>query len=177
MLQNQTNSTNFRLDVPDQHATEQFVLNVQSASIPGLRIPVTDAPLNSTGAGRMNIPGTTTEFDPLMVRIILDEQLDAYIQVYQWMLSINDYARKNPTMWGKFPQPKAMMLHVLNNTKNDIIATFNYYNAWPSELGEIEYSYTETGDVAITCVVTFNYSYFEIEKDNKVVRPFIKGQG
>lgn len=174
-LQNQSNITNFRLDIPNQRSTEQFLLNVQTASIPGMRLTVTEMPLNAQGTARAQVPGTATEFDPLIVTVLMDEDLEAYIQVYRWMLSLNDYARQHSTMWQEVKQPPAMQLHVLNNTKTDIVATFNYFGAWPSELGEIEYSYTEEGDVAVTFTVTFNYSYFEIEKNGCIIRPRTAG--
>lgn len=170
-LQNQSNITNFRIDIPDQHTTEQFLLNVQTASIPGMRLSVTEMPLNAQGTARAQVPGSTTEFDPLIVTVLMDENLEAWIQIYRWMLSLNDYARQNSTMWKNVEQPKALQLHVLNNTKTDIVATFNYFNAWPSELSEIEYTYTDEGDVAVTFTVTFNYSYFEVERNGAVIRP------
>jgi hypothetical protein len=170
-LNNQSNITNFMLDIPSSTGIKTMLMNVQSASIPGFRIPPTEMPLNSQGTARQNVPSTTTEFDPLIVRVLLDEDFEAYTEMYRWMLSLNDYARQTPTMWGTVNQPPAITLHVLNNSKRDIIASFNYHGAWPSEIGEIEYSYTEDGDVSVTFTITFFFKYFEIEKDGELIRP------
>lgn len=170
-LNNQSNITNFMLDIPASAGIKTMLMNVQSASIPGFRIPPTELPLGAQGTARQNIPSTTAEFDPLIVRILLDEDFNAYTEIYRWMISINDYARQTPSMWGTVDQPPAITLHVLNNSKRDIIASFNYYGAWPSEIGEIEYSYTEDGDVSVTFTVTFFFKYFEVEKEGELIRP------
>ncbi|AAQ81453.1 gp3 [Aeromonas phage 31] len=170
-LNNQSNITNFLLDIPASAGIKVALMNVQQASIPGFRIPPTELPLGEQGTARQNIPSTTTEFDPLIVRILLDEDYDAYFEIYRWMLSINDYARQTPTMWGTTSQPPGVTLHVLSNSKHDIVASFNYQGAWPSEIGEIEYSYTEEGDVSAYFTVTFFFKYFEIERKGQLVRP------
>ncbi|QBX32827.1 tip of tail tube [Aeromonas phage Asfd_1] len=175
-LNNQSNISNFTLDIPPSFGLGMTLMNIQSASIPGMRIPPTELPLAQFGVGRQTGPGSTTEFDPLIVRVLCDEDYEAYLEIYRWMISLNDYARQTPTMWGKTGQPPAVTLHVLNNSKRDIVASFNYYGAWPSELGEIEYSTTEEGDVSVTFTVTFHYKYFEIEKDGKTVRPIQRGE-
>ncbi|UYD57414.1 tail tube terminator protein [Aeromonas phage B614] len=170
-LNNQSNITNFMIDIPASTGIKSSLMNVQTASIPGFRIPPTELPLAEQGTARQNVPSTTTEFEPLIVRFLMDEDYESYLEIYRWMLSLNDYARQTPSMWGTVHQPTAITLHVLNNSKRDIVASFNYYGAWPSEIGEIEYSYTEEGDVSVTFTVTFFFKYFEIEKGGNLVRP------
>lgn len=175
---NQTNISNFVLDIPDANITRAFKLNVQSALIPGLRIPVTDAPSGTKGLGRAKLPGSTIEFDPLVCRFLVDEEMKSWLDLYLWMISINNYATLENNGWEEGVLPKFITLHILNNTKTDIVLSIHYYGAWISDLSEIEYNYTEDGDPAVTCVATFNYKYYVVEKDGIIIdtRESIKSQ-
>lgn len=169
-LNNQTNITNFALHVPDNGLTEPFVVNVQSVILPSVRIPVTDTPTGKFGLGRSGLPGSTLEHDGISIRFLVDEDFNNYISIYKWMLSINNYITLHNTAWEPSGQPVAMTLHLLDNDKKDIVCTYHFYGAWPSDLGEIEFSYTEEGDPAISCLCLFQFKYFEIEKDGVVIR-------
>ena len=166
---NQTNTTNFILDIPDANITKAFKLNVQSSLIPGIRIPVTDTPTGTKGLGRSKLPGSTVEFDPLVCRFLVDEDLDSWVDLYTWMISINNYLTHDNNGWHDGVLPKFITLHILDNTRTVPVMSIHYHGAWCSELGEIEYNYTEDGDPAITCVATFNYKYFVVEKDGKII--------
>lgn len=176
MIQNAVNITNFRLEIPDQKATEAFQVLVQKANLCAMRIPAQDFALGPQGVGRQHLMGATTEFDPLIVRVVVDEELQSYLQIYRWMISLNDYAYYDPSMHGtsnngNVEPPKAMTLHVLNNSKTEIIASFNYINAYPMEISELEFDYTQDGDPIMTVDVQFGFKYLEIEQNGQVIRP------
>lgn len=166
---NQTNITNFALDIPDANITRAFKLNVQSALIPGIRIPPTNTPAGTKGLARANLPGSTVEFDPLVVRFLVDENLDAWVDLYTWMLSINNYLTHDNMGWNEGTLPKFITLHILDNTKENIVMSIHYYGAWCSDLGEIEYTFVEDSDPAVSCVATFNYKYYVIEKNGRII--------
>lgn len=169
-LYNQINQTNFRMDIPNGKETEAFVLNIQTTTLPGIRIPMTDTPLGKKGLGRAQLPGSTFEHDPLMIRFLVDEYMTSYIQMYRWMLGINNYVSHDNSYWVT-KQPEAVMLHVLDNDKKNIIMTYHMYGAWPSDLSELEFQYNEEGDPAITCMAILPFKYFEIEQDGKIITP------
>ncbi|EQA7786709.1 hypothetical protein ACX818_001295 [Acinetobacter baumannii] len=166
---NQTNITNFRLDVPDAHITEAFNLNVQSALIPGISIPAVNTPLGNKGLARANRPGTTFEFEPLVLRVLVDEKLDAWEDVYRWMLSINNYITHDNTGSIEGVLPEFITLHILSNDKKDIVMSIHYHGAWPQMMGDLEFNYTEESDPAMYVNVTFNYSYFTVEKNGVII--------
>lgn len=166
---NQTNITNFLLDIPDANITKAFKLNVQSALIPGIRIPPTDMPSGTQGLGRARLPGSTVEFDPLVCRFLVDEKLDSWVDLYKWMLSINNYLTHDNVGWKEGTLPKFITLHILDNTKETIVMSIHYHGAWCSDLSEIEYTFVEDGDPAVTCVATFQYKYYIIEKDGVII--------
>ncbi|QPI13968.1 tail completion and sheath stabilizer protein [Serratia phage 4S] len=169
-LYNQINQTNFRLEIPDGDTTKAFVLNGQTATLPGISIPITDSPTGKKGLGRSQIPGTTFEHEPFMCRFLVDENMTSYLQMYKWMLSINDYVNHNNTYWTT-KQPEAALLHILDNTKTQIIMTYIMYGAWPQSLSELELNYNEEGDPAITCMAIIPFKYFQIEQNGKIITP------
>ncbi|QQK88035.1 tail completion protein [Providencia phage PSTRCR_127] len=169
-LVNQTNITNFLVQIPDGQLTESFVLNVQSFILPGVRIPVTETPTGPMGLGRSMLPGSTFEHDGLSIRFLVDENFDSYVSLYKWMLTINNYITSHNTAWSPSGQPEALSLHILDNDKKDIVCTYHFYGTWPSDLGEIEFSYMEEGDPAISCLCIFQFKYFEIEKDGVIIK-------
>jgi hypothetical protein len=166
---NQTNITNFALDVPDANITEAFKLNVQTALIPGISIPVTNTSLGPRGVGRANRPGSTFEFEPLVCRVLVDENLDAWLDIYKWMLALNNYMTQESNGWEPGVLPPFITLHILNNDKTKTVMSVHYYNAWPSMMGDLEYSFTDDGDPAINLNVTFHYSHFAIEKNGVII--------
>lgn len=168
---NQTNTTNFVLEVADSGLTQAFKLNVQSGPIPGVRIPISDVPGGTQGLTRAQLPGTTTEFDPLTIRFLVDEYLESWTQMYQWMLSVNNYPDRERSGWRNREDsfPKAATMHILNNDKDDIILSIHFYGAWCSDLSEIEFNLTEDTDPAMICTAIIPYKYFEVEKDGIII--------
>lgn len=167
-LFNQTNTTNFVVDIPDKGLTKSFTLNAQSATIPGIRIPISDVPTGTQGRGRAQLPGTTFEFDPLIIRFLVDEELESWLCMYKWMLSINNYISDTNDNWVN-KEDYFITVHILDNSKKKIVLSVHYYGAWCSDLSEIDYSYTEDGDPAIICTATIPYKYMLVEKDGVII--------
>lgn len=166
---NQTNATNFVLDIPDAGLTDAFQLNISSALIPGMSIPVTNTALGNKGLGRANIPGSTFEFEPLVVRVLMDEHLQSWVEIYKWMLSINNYITHDNNGWNPNVLPPFITLHILNNDKTKDILTLHYFGAWPQTVGDLEYDFTVDGDPAIYANITFQYKYFAVERNGVII--------
>lgn len=166
---NQSNLTNFRLEIPDAGLTDAFKLNVQTALIPGISIPVTNIPAGTQGLARGNIPGSTIEFDPLVTRVLIDEDLDAWSDIYTWMLSYNNYLTHESNGHKEGVLPEFITLHILNNDKTKIVMSIHYYGAWPQAMGDLEFSFIEEGDPAPYVNVTWQYKYFAVEKNGVII--------
>ncbi|QEA10637.1 tail tube [Enterobacter phage vB_EhoM-IME523] len=178
-LFNQTNVTNFILEVSDNGLTESFKLNCQAATLPGIHIPVGDLPGGTQGISRAKLPGSTIEFDPLMVNFLVDRELSGWLEIYKWMLSLNNYMTHESEAWHASGQPSAVTVHILDNSKQNIVMSIHYYGAWPSDLSEIEFNYREDSDPAVPCMATFNFKSFAVEIDGNIVlgRPQIDDAG
>lgn len=166
---NQANVTNFIVDIPDSGITSAFSLNAQSAVIPGIRIPQVETVTGPQGLGRAYRAGTTFEFDPLTVRFLVDEDLDSWLQIYQWMITTNNYLTGENTAQKSGGAPDYVTVHILDNSKTKIVLSVNYYKPFISDLSEIEFSYTEEGDPQMICTATIPFTFMQVEKDGKVV--------
>lgn len=169
-LYNQTNTTNFLLEIPDGNLTKAFKLNLQMAAIPGIHIPVTEVAGQPQGLHRAHLSSPTIEFDSVPVRVLVDENLDSWVQCYQWMLACNNYLNRDKSGWNQ-PDgfPSAVLMHILDNDKRDIVTTIRYVGGWISDLSEIEYNLAEETDPAMYFVATLNYNYLEVEKNGQIV--------
>lgn len=168
-IYNQTHFTNFYLDIPDAGLTKGFRLNIQGASIPGIRTPGVELPAGTQGFARATIPGSTIEFDPLVIRVLIDENLDSWVELYKWMLITNNYITQKNEAQIKEHVPEFITLHVLDNTKENIVLSIHYFGAWVGELGEVEFNFTEEGDPPITMITTFPYKYFKVERNGQII--------
>ena len=166
---NQTNITNFILVIPQDKVTTGFVLNAQNAEIPGINIPITMAPAQTQGLSTGAFPGSGFEFDPLNVTFLLDENMDAWVQMYKWMLATNNYIDRNQSGWMNNDLPRPVSLHILDNTKQNIILTINLYGCWCSALSPVSFDYRTTEDPAPTCVATLHFRNMTVEKDGSTV--------
>lgn len=169
-LFNQTNTTNFLLEVPDGNLTKAFKLNLQVAAVPGIHIPVTEVAGQPQGMHRASLSSATIEFDAVPCRFLVDEKLESWVQCYQWMLACNNYLNRDKSGWSHNDGfPDAVLMHILDNDKRDIVMTIRYVGAWISDLSEIEYSLAEDSDVPMYCTATLNYKYIEVEQNGVII--------
>lgn len=168
---NQLHQTNFRLEIPDNGATLDLVIAVQRATIPNIEIEPAQVMINRQTRG--NLPGSGVTFTPLMVMILLDEDMKAYGEMYKWLISTCDWKSGKSTGIGPDASmgPKNIQLHILDNSKQKIVATYTFIDAWPSSLGEVELSYADEGNMAVTCQVMFQYKYMEFSMNGVTVKP------
>lgn len=160
---NQTNITNFIFDVPDGKLTKAFQLNVQTATLPGVSIPVTNVPAQAQGISTGSAPGSGIEFTPIEIEFIVDEYFKSWLQMYEWMLSTNNYIDRSQSGWTNNDKPRICMLHVLDNAKKDVVMTIKLSHAWCSELDPISFDYGAGKDPAIKCKATIHYMKMAVD--------------
>lgn len=170
-INNFTHKTNFRLDIPDGGLTKSFQLNVQETSLPGMIMSTVNLNLNKQM--KSTIAGTGVQFDPLSVRIILDEEMKSYAEVLQWMTSTTDFKTNKSTHPSKLP--KMALVHVISNDKRDIMCTFRYHEPFPISMGPVDYSFAEDGNMAIQMDVQIGYKYFDLEIGGKIISAMPNG--
>ncbi|AJT61160.1 hypothetical protein [Vibrio phage XZ1] len=176
-MKNLTMKNNFRIDIPDNNATQAFQWQIQTATIPGVTMEIASITRGPKYAKLANnhVAGSGTSYDDLSIQFLVDEEMRTYAELYRWLITMN-----NPTGASTSDGivPVTMLLHVLDNNKDKIVATYRFVNAFPKSLSAVEWNYTESGDVeVVTCDVEFEYSYFEmihkVDGKEEVITPYM----
>lgn len=117
-------------------------------SIPALSLPEVSTPFRNT---QSYTPGDRLDYAGFDMRFIVSENMENYIELYNWI--------RNNAQVDKW-KCSDMILHILtssNNTNKQI----RYVDAFPTNIGAIEF-HTQNTDVEYVSVdASFRYNYFE----------------
>ena len=173
--------TQFRFGIHQLPKVEFFTV---SANLPGVSVPSTTL---ATPFTDISIMGEKTEFENLSISFIVDEYLENYISLHDWLTGIGfpksrsqfstfrDTTSKTPdsqkgvsTDIGNVKQStpdKAMysdaFLMVLSN-KNNPIVEINFHNIYPTSLSGLDFTQTATDVEYMTASAEFEYQIYEI---------------
>ena len=156
---------NFRLVLQKAPLLNFFL---QSASIPGLSFagnitmptPLIDIP----------IPGEKLVYSPLSVSFMVDEDMTNYMEIFNWMISL---AAKDLQPFARYQAQTSIepdvnsrdrsdiKLMILTSSKNPNIQV-NFQDAFPTQLGELNFSTTASGVNYLESSVTFEYVKYTI---------------
>lgn len=143
---------NFQL-VIDNQSFKNTQLTVQKFSIPDMSLPKAqlNGPMRSIG-----MAGDKMDYGPLEITFIIDEDLDNYKEMHDWMLgqlTIQD----NGMASGKTRD----LALIINTSHNNRTKEITFVDAYPVALSSIPFE-TDVSDVEyMTASVTFEYSYFK----------------
>lgn len=145
----------------------------QSLNIPGISMSEAYQP---TPFVDLYPPGDKAIFDMFFVTFLVDEELTAWTEVYDWIWAMtfptnfDDYGdlstlfqQKTGYQKEKFPQYADTQITLLSSSNNPIIK-FHLKDCYPTSLSNFPVSTTDSPDNVITADVTFRFSYFTIER-------------
>jgi len=95
------------------------------------------------------VPGDRVEYEPVSIRIQLDEELNSYYELLEWLTNMTD-RREDMTL-------------TLMNSKNIPIREFSYKSVFPTSVGGFELTTQTTDAEPITIDVSFRYDRFEFK--------------
>ena len=173
--------TQFRFGIHQLPKVEFFTVE---ANLPGVSVPSTTL---ATPFTDISIMGEKTEFEALTITFIVDEYLENYISLHNWLTGIGfpksrsqfskfrDVTSNTPdtqkgvsTDIGDVKQStpdKAMysdaFLMVLSN-KNNPIVEINFHNIYPTSLSGLDFTQTATDVEYMTASAEFAYQIYEI---------------
>jgi len=150
--------TAFKL-VIDRRNYQNLEFFAQSVMHPSMTLSAAELPYSRLGSVAM--PGDKLTFGELSANIILDENMNSYLEMYNWMRRIVENPNTNPLDTTSIPTFADITVSVLtshNNTNRSI----KYVDCIPTLLGDVSFE-TTTGDIQyISFPVSFRFSYFEI---------------
>lgn len=134
-------------------------------NVPGVSMASVDVP---TPFNRMPISGDKVSFDELTVTFKVDEDMENYIEVFNWIMGLGFPAKfdqyKSLASKGKFTGEglySDATVTIMTSAMNPNIEV-TYKDLFPISLSEIEFSSTDADVEYLTATVTFRYREYTI---------------
>jgi len=135
----------------------------QSVTHPSMEINATE--IGYKRMGSVPFIGDAIEFGAVTIDVLLDENMNVYGEIYNWMERMVETKHKlnSGVLYGNADQTLSdycdIRIQVLTNS-NNANREFQYVNAFPITLGDVSFASTNE-DTFITCPMTFRFDYFE----------------
>jgi hypothetical protein len=146
------------------HKAPKLTFNCQAGPLPGISFD--SIPL--IGGGGMTVPiqiaATNPIYDDLVLRFLVDEKLENWTEIYNWMFSMQnarEYGGESGSVDGPMDGMSDGALLILSSAYNPIVQ-IDFQNLFPKALSGIEFDSTSTDLDPATCDVTFAYQAFNI---------------
>jgi hypothetical protein len=132
----------------------------QSVSHPSVSIPPADVPYSRVN---LHVAGDKLTFGELGARIIIDENMTAYIELFDWVnrLVVEANKTRSRDLTDEYPTAVDITLIILDS-KNNQVKAIRYIDCIPTDIGGIELEATTSDVQFLTFDITFKFSYFEI---------------
>ena len=127
-------------------------------------VSVNPTPVPYSRISNLALPGDTISFEELSFDVIVDEDISAYIEMFQWMKQgVERNIQRNTTtdLGSEYTHEADITVNILSS-HNNTTKTFKYANCIPTSLGVLSMASTTSDTQVITFPVTFRTSYFEI---------------
>jgi len=98
-------------------------------------------------------PGSKLVYEPIVLRVILDNKLEIYSKLYDWL---RNYVNSTTG-----DQQHDLIITTYNMNENPTKQVI-FKDAFPSTIGAWSWSTTDQNDTVIAVDITFNYTEFEI---------------
>jgi len=166
------NKNNFRLLIDKVPTVEYYV---QSVNIPGLQFTEVNQPFG-IGVDAF-FPGDKVSFDTLAVTFLVDEDLENFKEMYDWMQAIvpvssssafQSYVDSQKTTTGELSNINndlnqySQITLITNTNKNIPNKFFRFYDCFPISLGGLELQSGAEAET-VTCTVEFRFTYYDIK--------------
>lgn len=169
--------TQFRFDLLKIPNTQYHITEV---NLPGIAFGG-DAVMNSRYTS-MPFMGDTLDFSPMELTFIVQENLQNWREIYDWMIGIGfpkspqqfadaiteatSESYTEPTNSATTVNPNVLTsdstLTILTNKNNPVIQV-NFKNMYPTSLSGLQFNTQDTDATPITATVTMNYDFYEIK--------------
>ena len=152
--------TSFQLSIDRKHYPNlQFFC--QSILHPSMSLNAVEMPIKRLGS--IPFAGDKLTFGELTAIIIVDENLNAYTEMYNWMDRLVDSKDTTPLnrLENDPPTYSDITLSILSS-HNNTTRTIKYIDCVPTGLGNMMMEATTGDTTQITFPATFRFSYFEL---------------
>ena len=145
----------FKVFIPRLPGGQEFL--IKAASLPGQTI--TPVPITFQGM-TVNIAGDRT-YETWATTVYNDNDFSVKGAIEEWMQEIVPYASSNGTIGYEYMADRATVTQL--DRADNIIATYEFFNMWPTVLGAITLD-SSGADAVEEFDATWVYSHFERSK-------------
>lgn len=139
----------------------------QQVHIPGITF---GDPILANPFANIPIPGDHLTYDTLNVQFLVDEQMDNYISIYNWIVALGfpqsysqyvDYvaANQSSVLSELATNYSIGTMQILNNTNNPV-KTITFNDLFPISLETLQFQSTNDSVNYLTGSATFRFSYY-----------------
>ena len=169
-LANQINNRNFLAPVGFKFALSKYPkvsFFSNTARIPDISLGTA---IESTYLKDIDIPGEKLTYGELNVRFLVDENLENYMKIHNWLTGLGfpespqqfiDITKNEEVQRDKKEQYSDGSLHILNSNYNDI-AVVKFKDLFPVYLTSLEFDATESDINYFTAEANFKYTLYNI---------------
>ena len=133
----------------------------QQVSHPGMGLPNTDTPIPRLQS--LAFAGDALTFGELSMIILLDEDMQSYQEMYNWMTRLvqTNYvpASKRDNTAEVVPDHSDITVSILTS-KNNKNLNIRYKDCVPTSVGEIQFEATQDASTYLNFPVSFKFNYF-----------------
>jgi len=154
--------TSFKLVVERKHFTN---LEFFCQSVAHPNIDVSAAIIPYSRVGNVAMAGDKLNFGELECMIIVDENMNSYTEMYNWMNRLIQTKELSPldrTRRDTMPSTYHDITLLILNSNNNAIRKIKYIDCVPTGLGNMVMEATTGDTTQITFPVTFRFTYFEL---------------
>ena len=148
----------------------------QQVHIPGITF---GDPILATPFANQPIPGDHLTYDTLNVQFLVDENMDNYISIYNWIVALGfpqsyqqyvDYvtANQSSVLSELATNYSIGTMQILNNTNNPV-KTITFNDLFPISLETLQFQSTNDSVNYLTGSATFRFSYYTFANTTGVI--------
>lgn len=141
------------------------VFFLQGINIPNITLgnTTTQSPF-----GQISKPSNTLTFEQLTVNYIIDENMESWFEIYNWMLNLGNPESMNKLgtlskTAGKSNSITSDATLLIKTNSNNSNIKFTFHDIFPTDLNGVQLISTEGQDF-LTSTITFAYTYYTAEK-------------
>jgi len=135
---------------------KDLAFTVNDIPIPGMTLGEAIMPTRTLD---LYLPSDKISFDPVTITFNVDENLENYLGIYNWIMDLGHPDRSKVTRPDDKDAISDAIITVLNNQKNPIY-NIVLKDCFPTSLAELPMNLQSSDPVV--CTLTIRYSYFEI---------------
>lgn len=152
--------TGFKVSV-DRKNYPNIEFFAQSVNLPSLSLAPAELPFRQA---RLPMPGDTLSFGELTINMLLDEDLNSYKEMYNWMVRLvkeKHVTAQEALLNDKVASTTDIIITALTSHNNSNVK-IQYHDAVPTSLGDVNVEANNSSVEYIVVPISFRFTYFEL---------------